>query len=348
MVREMMTYDGRSTAQPLERARQARGFLDFLVRWAQPADGPFARIVKAERELLARTDDSYLLHEHLEEYNDPVYFGDFIARARSHGLRYLGEADFWLMVASNFSPEVEEVLRALGTDQLKLEQYMDFLRYRQFRETLLCHEGQSPAPSLQPRDLEAFHIASPAEPRGFEPAHVDLHGHGGLQFVGRKGATLSCHEPLVKAVFLSLWESWPEAVPFGDLVRKAQERLQAPGDDFTRSQYLDFLCRYLLKLYSSAGTSLLDLHVHPPAVARKVSDRPVASPLARLQAAEGTRATNLRHETVELDEVERRLLVGLDGTREWTTLAPLLGEGAPWDVGEYVHRLARKAFFSAP
>jgi methyltransferase-like protein len=294
---------------------------------------------------LVRTDDSYLLHEHLEEFNEPVYFHDFMARAARHGLRYLGEADFWTMVASNFSPGVEEVLRALGTDQVRLEQYMDFLRYRTFRETLLCREEQTPARTLQPRDLEALHIASPVEPRGFDPAHVDLNSHAGLEFVGRKSATLSCHEPLVKAVFLSLWETWPEAVPFDALLQTARKRLQAPEDDFSRNQYADFLCRYLLKLYSSAGTSLLDLHVHPPAVARKVSDRPVGSPLARLQAAEASRATNLRHEMIELDEVERRLLCHLDGTREWKTLGSLVGDGAPWDLGEYVQRLARKAFF---
>src|SRR5262249_29846596 len=155
--------------------------------------------------------------------------------------------------------------------------------------------------------------------RGFDPAHVDLHGHAGLEFVGRKGASLACHEPLVKAAFLSLWEVWPEAMPFDALLRAAQKRLQAPEDDFSRNQYADFLCRYLLKLYSSAGSSLLDLHVHPPAVTRKVSERPTASPLARLQAAEGTRATNLRHELIDLDDVERRLLGHLDGTREWTT-----------------------------
>jgi SAM-dependent methyltransferase len=345
MVREMMAYDGRHTTEPLERARRARQLVEFLVRWTLPPGTPYARILGAEQELLRKTDDSYLLHEHLEEFNEPVYFHEFITRVSANGLRYLGEAEFWPMVASNFPPEVEEVLRALGTDQVKLEQYMDFLRYRPFRETLLCRQDQMPSRTLQPRDLEALHVASPVEPRGFDPSQAGLHNHAAIEFVGRKGATLSCHEPLVKAAFLSLWEIWPEAVSFVSLLQSAQKRLQAPGDDFSRNQYADFLCRYLLKLYSSAGTSLLDLHVCPPAVTRRVGARPVASPLARLQVQEGSRATNLRHELIELDEVERRLLGELDGSREWTTLAGLVGDGAPLDLGEYMERLARKGFF---
>ena len=44
--------------------------------------------------------------------------------------------------------------------------------------------------------------------------------------------------------------------------------------------------------------------------------RPVASPLARLQAEQGPTVTNLRHEPVKLNELFRRMLPLLDGTRD--------------------------------
>jgi len=37
-------------------------------------------------------------------------------------------------------PEVESVLPMLSSDIIPLEQYMDFLRNRMFRQTLICHD----------------------------------------------------------------------------------------------------------------------------------------------------------------------------------------------------------------
>ena len=61
----------------------------------------------------------------------------------------------------------------------------------------------------------------------------------------------------------------------------------------------------------------MQLHVWAPALATTPSERPVASALARLQAAEGTRITNLRHSSVDVpDALGRRLITLLDGTRD--------------------------------
>jgi methyltransferase-like protein len=57
-----------------------------------------------------------------------------------------------------------------------------------------------------------------------------------------------------------------------------------------------------------------------------VSDRPVASPLARLQATESGDVTNLRHEAVRLGDAERVLLARLDGTRTRDEVLALVKE----------------------
>jgi hypothetical protein len=68
----------------------------------------------------------------------------------------------------------------------------------------------------------------------------------------------------------------------------------------------------------------VQLHVWTPPLPAEVPERPVASALARLQAARGTRLTNLWHGSVEVpDELGRRLITLLDGTRD---RAALLGE----------------------
>ena len=52
-----------------------------------------------------------------------------------------------------------------------------------------------------------------------------------------------------------------------------------------------------------------------------MGERPVASALARVQAARGTHVTNLWHATVEVpDDLGRRLITLLDGTRDRAAL----------------------------
>ena len=61
---------------------------------------------------------------------------------------------------------------------------------------------------------------------------------------------------------------------------------------------------------------MLEAYTNPPAFAASASEQPAASPLARLQAQQGTLVASLRHTMVELeDTTDRCLLLLLDGTR---------------------------------
>ena len=69
------------------------------------------------------------------------------------------------------------------------------------------------------------------------------------------------------------------------------------------------------------AAGLTELHVHSPQFVLTVSERPVASALARLQIQNGSLVTNLCHASVQVtDKMARRLLQLLDGTRDRTAL----------------------------
>jgi methyltransferase-like protein len=70
--------------------------------------------------------------------------------------------------------------------------------------------------------------------------------------------------------------------------------------------------------------SLVDLHIREPGFVVEVSARPVASPLARLQAAEDQPITNLQHRYVKLSPVHRLVLPLLDGSRDVAALIEAL------------------------
>ena len=105
-----------------------------------------------------------MFHEYLEENNEPVYFHQFAAAAQRHGLQYLAEADFSSMLLSNFPPQVAETLRRIGADIIRVEQYMDFVRSRMFRQTLLVHQAVPVQRKLDAQVLKEFHLATLAQP----------------------------------------------------------------------------------------------------------------------------------------------------------------------------------------
>src|SRR5205823_754429 len=151
------------------------------------------------------------------------------------------------------------VLQMLAQDHVHMEQYMDFLRNRMFRQTLLCHAHLAPRYDLHAGQLAAFHVASPARPVSEKP---DVRSDAVEQFRGPDGITLHAREPLVKAAMLHLAEAWPRAVPFAELRDAARARLGGPAkpDPVADTQALG---QALLTFYASASTSLVELSLCP-------------------------------------------------------------------------------------
>jgi methyltransferase-like protein len=283
-------------------------------------EGPQARLLEQELDLLGRLPDYYVFHEHLEEINEPVYFLEFAQRAARWGLRYLADAQLGTMALGGYAPEVQQALRAASPNLIHLEQYLDFLRNRTFRQTLLCHQGAAVDYHLSAERLRGLYVASPARPLATDEEC----------FTGPSGATVKSTDPLAKAALLYLGEIWPRAVPFEELCRAARARLE-DGDSPDAGREKQIVGQCLLASYLADPDSLAYLWTHPPAFAAAAGDRPVASPLARLQAAHAARATNLRHQTLALDAVNLTVLCRLDGSCDRAALERELGgalEGA--------------------
>ena len=300
MVRDMLVYHSSGFTDPATQIAAAKALLGFLAHSAGQ-ESPYGRILNSELDLLAKLPDYYLFHEHLEPDNQQLYFHQFAERVAEAKLNYLGDADPPTMGHFNFPAEVQQVLGKLSNNVVQAEQYMDFLRNRTFRQSLLVRSGVSQTRSLTPASLQGLRVASWTEIE---------HATDGpeVQFRSRTGETLTTRDPVLATALRGLREHWPQSIVFDDLVRAVSSALGADLDQVGRS-----LGMSLLRLYLSSR--LVELHTTPPAFTSAVSDRPVASPLARLQAIEASEVTNLRHETVRLGEAERVLLAHLDGTR---------------------------------
>jgi len=315
MIRDMMCYHSKHFSVAQMRVRQARNLLDFMAKSVAKQESPFSMLLRSELEVLRGSRDAYLFHDHLEEVNDPLYFYQFAERAAAKGLQYLGEADFHVMMPGNFPPEIESVLQMVSPDHIHMEQYMDFLRNRMFRQTLLCHRIIPRNTNLRAEQLTAFHVASAARPVS---ASIDVSSTETELFETPDSVGVRTADPITKAALVVLAERWPDAIEFPALVSTARSHLNAGARDPANDAKA--LGLFLLSAYASAANSLVELHVHPPRFAVNVAARPVASALARLQAVSGPYVTSLRHQSVGLDEFARRLLPLLDGTRDRNAL----------------------------
>src|SRR5690606_13245157 len=124
---------------PGERTAQARALIDFLATHVPQDEGPYALLLKRELQVLKGTKGDYLFHEHLEEVNEPLYFHQRAAALARHGLAYLGDSDVHAMQLQQYAPTAAEALQKVASDLISMEQYMDFVRNRQFRASLVCH-----------------------------------------------------------------------------------------------------------------------------------------------------------------------------------------------------------------
>lgn len=328
MIRDVMLFRAKFFDSPEEKLEQARGLLTFLTNSIKSENNAYGMMLRNELESISRSEDYYLMHDHLEEINEPIYFHDFAERLAQKELQYVGEADFGVMSLDNFPENVRGMLQSVSRNRVELEQYMDFLRNRAFRQTLITHRSTSLSPNADERRMINLRIASnaAAETEQFDPRSNDQ-----VSF-RRKGSVLTTSDPVVKAAMLHLRKVWPHSVPFTELAATARSFVAGrpvPVDSEILSDASLQLARTLLRCFA---TSMIDLHVEQPTFTTQVSNTPETAPLARVQAARESAVTNRLHEYTPLDDIQRFVLRKLDGRTDMAALTDLVAQAA--ETGE--------------
>jgi SAM-dependent methyltransferase len=339
VVRDAMTYHTRGLAEPAQRVAQARAVLEFLAESVKGDTSAYGVALRTEAEHVRKQADYYILHDHLEEVNEPLYFHQFIERAARHGLGYLGEANFGTMLGSGFSQQVNETLARVAPDVLKREQFIDFLRARNFRETLLVHRNVQLTRKISPQSVMALRVASRANPVRPEP---DLQSNAIEEFKSPEGAVQTPNR-LSKAALVTLAERWPVSMGFNELDAVARVRAGLPG-----ASTLEQRGRLASEILQCYAAGVLELHYAKSPFVVELGERPVGSALARLQASRGNPATTLRHEHGTFSGDTLRLFLLLDGTRTRSEIAAQVWPGVPEskalpEVDAALNHLARLA-----
>jgi hypothetical protein len=209
-----------------------------------------------------------------------VWFSEFAERAAGHGLSYVGEADLKDTLPGGVPDAVEAEMRELaGGDRIVYEQLSDILRCMFFRQSVVCRDSRTP-------------VAGP-----FADALRDLHfaARGDVAEDPAPGSLLSSAVALLRS-------RAPDTIEFSEL----RAALSAEPDALAEAMLEAF------------NTERVMLHRAPLVSCRPAEvERPVASRLARWQAAHGTEITSRAYTTVIMEEPAARTLITLlDGTRD--------------------------------
>jgi methyltransferase-like protein/SAM-dependent methyltransferase len=311
MVRDMMGYHTRKPGRPEDQVRKARALLHFLAQTV-PTDGnPYGLLLNQELQQLQDKEDYYLLHEHLEDVNEPVYFSEFAARAESAGLSYVGEADYSSMSLDNLNADAAALLKTLASDIVETEQYMDFIRNRMFRQTILCRKEMSLDRTLDPDRLRSLYVCSPTRPQ--EPIR-SLSDNSPVVFESGSSITRTT-DPLVKAALSHLGRIWPASIAFNELTAISQSLISGRASFVDCNGSSPEAYRLAVALERCFATGHVELSVKPHLFDVEVSENPYATATTRTLAASQPIVTNARHESVQLTNLEQLLLTKLTGKK---------------------------------
>lgn len=303
VVWDMLKYHTRSLDDKAAKVKAARELLK-LVATPVADDTPGELAMRAQVRSAAEGSDASLAHDDLSEPNQAFYFHEFVDDAQRAGLTFLAEARLESMLGAGIAPPVRQALGRL--DRLAREQYVDFVVFRHFRESLLCHADVRTRFVLEPSRVTGLHVLPSVAMR---------------RAVDRNEARAM--DPLEQW----LMSCWPRAVPVAELDRwRRAQPSAAAGTDVQRSTG-----QLVVELYAAGR---VELRTAPVGVVAAAGDRPEAFAAARFINREHDVIPSLYHEALRYrDPLGRKLLALLDGTRTRDELCSALGGRFAGDAG---------------
>jgi SAM-dependent methyltransferase len=294
MFRDMVQYHTRNCDDPMERIERARALLRIAGE-AQLASGPWQPMIQQEVQSMLGGDPGWFFHDDLAGVNDSFHIRDFMARATSYGLQYLGDGEAHLMF------DVRNVLDGVEGDLIEREQYFDFLCLRRFRQTMLCHSEVTLRRPPGPEQMEGYLFSSPAR-----------QGEG--QIDGANGVSIPDPPPAIMRVGAMLAAAHPLPVAFERLLQAVPDRKSL---------------RELL--YALIASGFAEFHIHDFASQRQWSDRPRTSRLTAWEVARGNSVTYATHTSLKLDPIVHNLMRLMNGSRDYEALVTAFAQtdGAP-------------------
>lgn len=138
-IREFALYHSNNFEEIPEKINQIRLLFDFVKEAVKESDSAYAKLIFETSELLQDKPDFSIVHDFLQTYNKAFYFSAFVEEVNKVGLQYVVDAEITKMYIHNYVSIISDKLGGIE-DVVRMEQYLDFITNRAFRQTILCHD----------------------------------------------------------------------------------------------------------------------------------------------------------------------------------------------------------------
>ena len=310
MARDIMLYAVRDIEDPRERVRVARATLKEVAEASDP-ESYHGMALRQRLEHIGELPDNVLYHDDLNPGARAFALHEVLSVAERYGLQFLGEASF-PNAYGGARGAAQRVLTQIPVEEAaRREQMLDLLIGRTFRQTLLCRADVPLRRGIEADALRPYWHAADVKPSPRKPDEEDRPGVE--HFVFGEGVRLAVDLPLCKAALTIMGRIWPASIHWDALVERSCSAVGI-GDGPERVHEVGRLEEALMAIFKAG---LLDIRLEPPMLTSAISEKPVASGIARWQASTALEVTDLRHRSVQLDSVVvRKFVCLLDGSRD--------------------------------
>ncbi len=314
-VRDMMLFHTRNISDPSEKVKQARTLLNFLNQGLQNETTPYAKFLRDEISIIARSEDYYIYHEYLEDQNNPIYFHEFVKSCNDFDLMYLADGHIATMFPGNLKESFREKISEIK-DIVRVGQYMDFIRNQRFRTTLICHKDQKLNRNLKTEDIEQFCLAF--QGRFQESTPIESINNQEPVTYQSAGITLTLKSPVAKACLKVLHDLYGKPISYQALIKAICEMTSQKEKEVKtivngEINLMRLVLAGMIKLYPDEGN-----------YASELTQSPSTTGLIQYYSKAREHVPNMRHETLKLTPIERLVLQFIDGKKTVSELNEII------------------------
>lgn len=328
-LRELIVQRYRDRSIDADDLPEIRRFLEEFRSTAALMPGSYPPLMAQAIDAMLGHAGDYWFHDLLEIEQHPVSFQEIANRLKAKDLQPLGDAELHAMFGRGLPQGVLEKLQSLATDRSELEQLMDVMIYRSFRQTLVCRTDIRLASVLEVDRLRELAIIS----RLTEiPTAETSETHG--TFRTHRGLTITQRSQAVVTALRHLISCFPASRTGSELWNLTATKESQKGFYGALVQLLTY--------------DALDVQAASVPIAQKATGKVRGFSLARVQARSSDVVTTLHHEQVHLSEEERTILRYLDGSEDVMSLYDrCAGAIAAESIPRILHQLANAALLQS-
>jgi len=315
VARHAMQFQTELIDSPLEKVANGLRFVEFLSEASSP-DPLYKSLLSEQLTYLEKKVPESIFHDDLGTFNQPFYFRQFVERIEGSGLQFVSELEPMSFFIDDLPLFAQTALEKVWDDTVRREQYLDFIRGRFFRSTLVCQRTANPSYRPIPENLSSLYFSSSSLPISSESSLTD---NSSVAFSAPKDKEFQTDHPAIKSLLALLGSNWPRRFSFLEI----QAFLES-GSVHSEIQ-LEVLQDAIVRLINA---SILEPRCFCPQVALSVSERPKVSDFARWQAGRGFATgknlgvTNMHGSDIQIEvDLVRDLILLTDGTRDREGLA---------------------------